>query len=161
MKKFVIGLAIVGTYGAYSIGVRHVRPVLAQPTLLAKSTSSSTISSNNSSKSSVTSTGSPPPLPASNGSQYKDGSYSGSVDYVYYGNVQVSVTISGGKITNANFLQYPNSHSTSVFINQQAMPYLIKEAIKTQNPNNIQIISGATFTSEGFIKSLQSALTKA
>jgi len=78
----------------------------------------------------------------------------------YYGNVQVRATISGGKITGVTFLQYPHTHSTSVYINQQAMPYLQQEAIKAQGAN-VDIVSGATYTSQAFIQSLGSALAQA
>jgi uncharacterized protein with FMN-binding domain len=150
MKKFVVSLVVFVIYAIYSIGIRHVRPVLPKPAVLAKSSTSNSAVQPTTSNS-----------VASSLSKYRDGTYAGSVNYVYYGNVQVSVTISGGKITNAKFLQYPNSHSTSVYINQQVMPYLQQELIKSQNPNKVQIISGATFTSEGFIKSIQSALNQA
>ena len=86
--------------------------------------------------------------------------YTGSSADAYYGNVQVSAIISGGKITDVKFLQYPDTHNTSVIINQQAMPYLKQEAIKAQSPN-VQIISGATFTSQAFQQSLQAALSQA
>jgi uncharacterized protein with FMN-binding domain len=90
----------------------------------------------------------------------KDGTYTGSVADAYYGNVQVSATISGGKIVSVKFLQFPNTHSTSVIINDQAMPYLTQEAVQAQSAN-VQIISGATFTSQAFQQSLASALSQA
>jgi len=145
MKKFIIGLAILGTYAIYSIGIRHVRPVLSKPPILAKKTNSSASVETIAKKT----------------AGYRDGAYTGDSEYEYYGNVQAAVTIKNGKINNVTFLQYPDTHSTSVYINEQAMPYLKQEAIKTQSAKNVQIISGATFTSEGFIKSLQSALAKA
>jgi uncharacterized protein with FMN-binding domain len=74
--------------------------------------------------------------------------------------VQVSVVVSGGRISDVKFLQYPNSHSTSVYINQQAMPYLKQETLQAQSAN-VQSITGATFTSYAFIQSLHSALAKA
>lgn len=93
-------------------------------------------------------------------SSYKDGSYTGTVADAFYGNVQVAVTVSRGKITNVSFLQYPNTHATSVAINQQAMPLLQQEAIQNQSAN-VQIISGATFTSQAFTQSLTAALSQA
>lgn len=91
---------------------------------------------------------------------YKDGTYVGNVSDAFYGYVQVQVTISGGKITDVQFLQYPNDRNTSVYINQQAMPYLKQEAIAAQSAN-VAGVSGATQTSRAFIESLQSALNKA
>ncbi len=101
----------------------------------------------------------PKPAPAPTG-QYKDGTYTGSAADAYYGTVQVAAVISGGKITDVKFLQYPDTHSTSVFINQQAMPYLTQEAVQAQSAN-VNIVSGATETSMAFQKSLGSALVQA
>src|ERR1700690_4605217 len=63
---------------------------------------------------------------------YKNGQYTGSVADAFYGNIQVQATISGGKIADITFLQYPSDRSTSVAINSQAMPYLKQEAIAVQ-----------------------------
>ena len=158
MKKIIIGIAVTGIYGLYSLGIRHQNPIIAKPTSLASNSSSGNSSSSQSSAgSSGSASSSGAAAPASN---YKDGTYTGSVADAYYGSVQVSVTISGGRITNVNFLQYPNTHQVSVIINQQAMPYLKQEAIKSQT-YNVQVISGATFTSQAFVQSMQSALNKA
>jgi uncharacterized protein with FMN-binding domain len=91
---------------------------------------------------------------------YRDGQYSGSVNSAYYGNVQVQVSIIKGKIANVVYLKYPNSDSTSVYIAKGVLPYLKKEVLKTQSAH-INIITGATFTSQAFIKSLAAALNKA
>ena len=99
----------------------------------------------------------PPPQPKG---LYKDGQYTGSVADAYYGNIQVQVSISGSKITNVAFLQYPNDRSTSRYINGQAMPYLKAEAISAQSAN-VDILSGATDSSMAFQQSLGSALAKA
>ncbi len=101
----------------------------------------------------------PAPAPKPKG-LYADGQYNGSVADAYYGNVQVAVTVSGGKISNVQFLDYPHDRSTSREINSQAMPYLIQEALQAQNAN-VDVISGATFTSQAFVESLASALAKA
>lgn len=91
---------------------------------------------------------------------YKNGQYTGDVTDAYYGNVQVKVIIGGGKITDVVFLDYPHDRRTSVMINTQAMPYLKTEAIQAQNAN-VDIVSGATATSQAFVQSLQSALAQA
>jgi uncharacterized protein with FMN-binding domain len=91
---------------------------------------------------------------------YKDGMYAGSVQDAYYGNVQVQVTIKGGKITDVTFLQSPNDNRTSQYINSQAMPVLTREAIQTQSAN-ISGVSGASATSPAFIASLTDALNQA
>lgn len=91
---------------------------------------------------------------------YKDGTYTGSIADAYYGNVQVQATIQGGKITDVQFLDYPQDRQTSQEINAQAMPYLKTEAIQVQSAN-VDIISGATQTSRAFKESLLSALNQA
>jgi uncharacterized protein with FMN-binding domain len=93
-------------------------------------------------------------------SQYKDGTYTGPEADAYYGNVQVQVTIQSGKIANVNFLDYPQDRRTSARINSIATPYLVTEAIQAQSAD-VDIISGATLTSEAFVKSLQVALNQA
>lgn len=151
MKKFIIAIAVLFMYALYSLGIRHQSPTISKPSSLANSSSSSAPSTNTSGTTSS---------PSSTAiAQYKDGTYTGSVADAYYGNVQVAVVISGGKITAVNFLQYPNTHSTSMMINQQVMPYLQQEAIQAQS-SNVQIISGATFTSQAFAQSLDSVLTQ-
>ena len=97
---------------------------------------------------------------SSSRSSYKNGVYDGSVANAYYGNVQVQADIQSGKIVSVKFLQYPNLDQTSILIAQQVMPYLQKEAIKSQNAN-VDVISGATYTSQAFIQSLTAALQKA
>jgi uncharacterized protein with FMN-binding domain len=166
MKKYVIGIMILGVLVVYSLGIRHQQPKIAAPTSLTSNTPSATTSgsgtpptTSSSSPSSTNSTTTPTSTTTTSGS-FKDGSYTGSVEDAYYGNVQVKATISGGKITDVTFLQYPHTHSTSVYINQQAMPYLQQEAIKAQS-SNVNIISGATYTSQAFIQSLSDALSQA
>ena len=154
MKKFVIGLAILAIFSIYSLSIRHQSPVVGKPITLSNNSSTTPTTT-------ASSNGSSPPSGNSNASTTrKDGTFTGSVADAYYGNVQVSVTIAGGKITNVKFLQYPYTHQTLVIINQQAMPYLVQEALQSQS-SNVQIISGATFTSQAFQQSLQAALSQA
>jgi uncharacterized protein with FMN-binding domain len=105
----------------------------------------------------------PPPVaaqtPVQTG-QFKDGSYTGPAVDVYYGNVQVSATISGGRLTDVQFLQYPNDRGSSMQRSMMAMPILKSEAITTQSAT-VDAVSGATETSKGFVSSLGSALALA
>src|SRR5487761_1198052 len=130
MKKIIIGFGVLVVFGIYSLGIRHQNPLITKP---------SSISSNNGAGTSSASSGSGT-TPASGSSSssattFKDGTYTGSVADAYYGNLQVEAIISGGKITDVKFLQYPNTHQTSVLINQQAMPYLKREALQSQSSN--------------------------
>jgi len=106
-----------------------------------------------------TSTPTPTPTPTPQG-QYKDGSYTGSVADAFYGPVQVKATVSGGKLTNVQFLQYPNERGNTSEISQRVMPILKQEAIAAQSAQ-VNVISGATQTSEGFTASLGVALAQA
>jgi len=103
----------------------------------------------------------PTPMPvAKPKGEYNDGTYTGSVADAFYGNIQVKATVSGGKLTNVTFLQYPNDRSTSVMINQQAMPGLVQEALQAQSAS-VNGVSGAMQTSEAFRASLGAALAQA
>jgi uncharacterized protein with FMN-binding domain len=91
---------------------------------------------------------------------YKNGTYTGSIADAYYGNIQVQVVISSGKITDVIFLQYPNDNPTSQNINSQAMPILKQEVLQAQSAN-ISGVSGASATSPAFQSSLADALSQA
>ena len=95
-----------------------------------------------------------------NSLSYTDGEYTGISADAYYGYIQVQAVIKNGKLTDVNFLQYPNGHSRSIEINTTAMPYLKQEAIAAQSAD-VDIVSGATDTTKAFIESLSSALSKA
>jgi len=93
-------------------------------------------------------------------SGYKDGTFKGPEVDAYYGLVQVQATIQGGKLANVQFLEYPTDRRTSQEINNIAVPYLQQEAMQVQSAK-VDIISGATLTSEAFMMSLQNALDSA
>jgi uncharacterized protein with FMN-binding domain len=77
-----------------------------------------------------------------------------------WGPVQVELTVANGSITDVSVLQYPNGNGKDQQINARALPVLIQETLDAQNAN-IDMVSGATVTSEGYLESLQSALDKA
>jgi uncharacterized protein with FMN-binding domain len=91
---------------------------------------------------------------------YRDGEYVGQAADAYFGLVQVKAVVQGGKITRVQFLDFPQDRRTSQRINSFATPRLVTEAIRAQN-SQVDIISGATLTSEAFMESLQSALDSA
>ncbi len=100
------------------------------------------------------------PAPSTASSGYKDGTYTGPAVDVNWGYVQVQATIQSGKLSNVQFLEYPSDRRTSQRINSIAGPELQQEALQAQSAN-VDIITGATLTSEGFAQSLQSALDQA
>jgi uncharacterized protein with FMN-binding domain len=77
-----------------------------------------------------------------------------------YGTVQVRVTLSGNTITDVTALQMPSDRQRSAYISQQAGPYLRQETLQAQSAR-IDIVSGATYTSDSYAQSLQSALDRA
>ena len=101
-----------------------------------------------------------PTTPAQPLGQYRDGDYTGATVDAYYGLVQVQATIKQGQLIDVQFLQYPNDRRTSIRINNIAIPDLQQEAIQAQSAN-VDIVSGATLTSEAFVQSLQVALNDA
>jgi uncharacterized protein with FMN-binding domain len=74
-----------------------------------------------------------------------------------YGPVQVEITLQGRRLVDAEALQLPSDRRFSRQISDYVGPILRQEALKAQNAN-IDIISGATFTSEAYARSLQAAL---
>jgi uncharacterized protein with FMN-binding domain len=84
----------------------------------------------------------------------------GTVAQTRWGPVQVQVTISGGKITEITALQVPDGNFRDQEINSYAVPQLREEVLQAQSAS-IDMISGATITSEGYIESLQAALDTA
>ncbi|WP_327063624.1 FMN-binding protein [Kitasatospora purpeofusca] len=110
-------------------------------------------------------TGAPSAHPSAHPSVFPDASAAsrsvtgGAVD-TRYGPVQVKVTLSGTRITAVDVVQYPSEDRRDREINANALPVLNKEAIAAQSAH-IDIVSGATYTSNGYVRSLQSALDRA
>jgi uncharacterized protein with FMN-binding domain len=141
MKKFLLSVGVLVIFLAYSMVLRnqHSGAVIA-PAALSQGKST---------------------IPTTGGTAaYKDGTYTGSVQNAFYGDVQVSATILDGKITTVDFLEYPNDNPNSQYVNQQAIPYLKQEAIKAQSAN-VNTVTGATLTSQAFVQSLSTALNAA
>jgi uncharacterized protein with FMN-binding domain len=90
----------------------------------------------------------------------RSGTYAGTAVQTRYGTVQVQVTVANGKITDVAMLQYPSADPHSSQISQYALPTLIQETLQAQS-SQINSVSGATFTSQGYLQSLQSALDQA
>jgi uncharacterized protein with FMN-binding domain len=74
--------------------------------------------------------------------------------------VQVELTVANGSVTDVSVVQYPSGNGRDQEINARALPVLIQETLDAQNAK-IDMVSGATVTSEGYLESLQSALDKA
>ncbi len=77
-----------------------------------------------------------------------------------WGPVQVEVGVAGSQITGVSVLQYPDDNPQDVQINDYALPILV-DATMTAQGADIDMVSGATYTSAGYQQSLQSALDRA
>ncbi|TSE00106.1 FMN-binding protein [Skermania sp. ID1734] len=77
-----------------------------------------------------------------------------------YGPVQVQITVSGGKITAATATQVPDNIGREREIVATAVPVLEQETVQAQSAD-IDMVSGASYTSEGYVESLQSAIDQA
>jgi uncharacterized protein with FMN-binding domain len=84
----------------------------------------------------------------------------GKVAETLRGPMQVELTLAGQRITKVTMLQRTNSGAESDAIDATAIPKLISETLTAQSAH-IDAVSGATYTSEGYLQSLQSALDKA
>ncbi len=158
MKKVAIAAFIIGSFIIYSF-IYHANSVALVPNN----------STNSSSSGGAAPTSVVPPAPNATGTTgstnvpgavYKDGSYTGVAADAQWGLIQVKAIIQHGKITDVQFLQYPNERNRSVEINSFADPQLTSEAIQAQSAN-VDVVSGATDSSDAFIQSLSDALSQA
>lgn len=90
----------------------------------------------------------------------KDGTYTGQAEQTRYGAVQVQITVSGGRITNVTVPEYPSGNGRDQQINSYAIPQLVTETLSAQSAD-VDMVSGATYTSRGYLQSLQSAIDAA
>jgi uncharacterized protein with FMN-binding domain len=110
----------------------------------------------------TTATGQRPGTPGQNPSGGSSGTRTLTGDAIdtRWGPVQVRVTLTGGKITKVTALRLPDGNQRDREINDFAVPQLTQEALSAQSAR-IDSVSGATYTSDGYVRSLQSALDKA
>ncbi len=158
MRKTITILVIVtilGVIAAYEVPAGGAKPTAqtASTTTQAPSTSQATTTSQAAQSTPTTSS------TASYG-QYKDGTYTGSTASNMYEDIQVAVTVSGGKITNVTTPVVNSGSGHSEQINSYALPQLNQQAIAAQSAQ-IDGVSGASFTSQSYTQSLQSALDQA
>jgi len=128
-------------------------------TTSAQQTSSSRLST------SMTSTAPPPatsttPPPTTVESTPAPVTVQGASEMTRYGPVQVQLTIDANTITDVTALTYPHSSGRDQQINAEAVPALQNQVLSAQSAN-VQGVSGATYTTEGFLTSVQSALDAA
>jgi uncharacterized protein with FMN-binding domain len=93
-------------------------------------------------------------------SAYRDGTFTGNIADAYYGDLQVRAVIQGGVVADIEFANYPNHQHISEFVNGRALPLLRREALAVQHAD-VDVVTGATQTSQAFQESLTSALNQA
>ena len=129
------------------------------------STSSSSASAESSAVTSVdggTSTPDGTGTGSSSGSSSASGSstVTGDPAATRWGPVQVELTVANGTITDVQVVEYPTENRKDQQINARALPVLVQETLDAQSAD-VDMVSGATVTSEGYLESLQSALDQA
>ncbi|WFR82567.1 FMN-binding protein [Arthrobacter sp. Y-9] len=107
-----------------------------------------------------TADGSAPTDAATSSGAKASGTYTGSVISTRYGNVQVQVVLAQGTITDVIALQLTDQDGRSQQISSMAAPILRQEVLAAQSAS-VDSVSGATYTSEGYLQSLQAALDQA
>ena len=162
MKRFL--LALVGTVGGLAalLSFKTQSPVAQAGALPDQALGSS---GSDSSSHPSTSSANPPASTSTKATQKHSPSattqrYTGDAVTTRYGVVQVKVTVSGSKITDVGFVQLTAFDGRSQQINSYAAPQLLKETLSAQSAH-VDTISGATYTSDGYLQSLQSALDQA
>jgi uncharacterized protein with FMN-binding domain len=106
---------------------------------------------------SSTPSGSGTPTSDSGGTSTK--TVTGDPEDTRFGPVQVRITVRNGQLTAVQAVEYPTNSPRDVEINAYAIPQLNQEAVAAKSAR-IDMVSGATYTSDGYIASLQSALDK-
>jgi uncharacterized protein with FMN-binding domain len=151
-------VAIVATVIAVILLFSFKTPAQARPRTPAADVSQA--SPTPSASASPSDSSAPTPTPTNPGPTYKDGQYTGQDFQNQFGDTQVKVTISGGRITDVQALQLPYDRQRSAEISQYAAPQLHDEVLQAQSAQ-IDSLSGATYTSDAYAQSVQSALDQA
>jgi len=107
-----------------------------------------------------TSTSGPAPVVTQAVAPASGSTVTGAVAQTRWGPVQVRLTLADGKITAVDVVQYPDGNGRDREINDDALPVLVQETISAQSAD-VDMVSGATVTSTGYLQSLQSALDQA
>jgi uncharacterized protein with FMN-binding domain len=151
-------VALLASIGATSvIGVAMI--VADRPGPTATVATSATTATAVTSTSAATAAKRTPTTAAPAAAGLRDGVFTGPAEYTKWGDVQVQVTVAGGKVTSVTAVQTP-TEGKSQRINARATPVLEREAVAAQSAD-IDIVSGATYTSTTYAASLQAALDQA
>jgi uncharacterized protein with FMN-binding domain len=132
----------------------HPRPVAAAPGPSLPTPAASETPAPGADPPSAAPTATPTPAPTN---RPADGAFSGPVVPTRFGDVQVRIVVKGGRVTDVSTPQMPTDRARSAEITQYVTPVLRSEVIQAQSAR-IDVISGATYTSEAYAQSLDAAL---
>jgi uncharacterized protein with FMN-binding domain len=155
---FVLGATAAGLVAVLSFRTHDLAAVTTTPSALHARASVSPSGSSTTTTDPST-TDSSPSTSATTSTTAVSGTATGTAEQTRYGVVQVRVTVAAGRITDISTLQLTADDVHSEEINAAAAPQLRQEALSAQSAH-IDGVSGATFTSDGYEASLQSALDK-
>jgi FMN-binding protein len=127
---------------------------------LATSAPTSIVSRDTGAAGSTATDGSSDSTDSSTGSSSDSTTVTGEAVSTRWGPVQVELTVEDGEITDVDVVQYPQDNPRDVEINSYAIPTLVQQTLDQQSAD-LDMISGATVTSVGYLQSLQSALDQA
>ena len=149
----VVGVAWLLTYKATP---QHLGALASVPPTPGSGSTSPSPSASPSGTPSAT----PLPLPTPSAITAANGTFTGSDVSNFFGDVVVRVVITSGHITDVQAVKLPTDRAYSAYVSQVAGPMLRTEALQAQSAN-VNIISGATYTSQSYAQSLESALQQA
>jgi uncharacterized protein with FMN-binding domain len=163
VRSFFVAAAASGAVVliGWEMGAQHATPMIASST----TTSSAQAAPSTQAASPASPSPSAVPAPTTSASAggtapaSSGGTFAGAVVQHPYGTVQVTVTIAGGKLTDAK-VQMTESDGHSQRIDDYAAPILRSSVLSAQSAK-VNSVSGATYTSDAYLQSLQSALDKA
>jgi uncharacterized protein with FMN-binding domain len=132
-------------------------PTTGAPPPSSRSTTTTSPTTSTSSAGHGTTVTAPPTTPTTRATAQR---VDGQVVDTQFGAVEVAVTLQSGRLTDVRALELPFEHQRSQEISQQVAPLLHDEALQAQSAQ-IDLVSGATYTSSAYAQSLQSALDQA
>jgi uncharacterized protein with FMN-binding domain len=161
IRAFVVAAAASGVVilTGWEMGAQHATPMIASSTTTPPAPSAPAPQGGSTAAPSTTTTPSPS-APAAATTSSTDGTFTGALEQSPFGTVQVSVTITGGKLTDVKTPQLTETDGHSQRIDDYAIPILRSSVIGAQSAK-VNSVSGATYTSDAYLQSLQSALDKA
>ncbi|MEV0735630.1 FMN-binding protein [Streptomyces sp. NPDC050549] len=155
LRRIVLASAVTASGLVMLLALKpHTTPEIAVAPAPAPSSSSTATAGSGGSSSSSGSSGS------SGSTTTGTKTVTGDTVQTRWGPVQVKITVKNGKITDVTAVQYPSDNPRDQEINSNALPQLRSEALAAQSAS-IDTVSGATYTSDGYRQSLQSALDSA